>query len=80
MEENVAKLPQAAATLLGSGGVVSPPTGSGAAPQEPSTYPAKNSSNERRKMVERRTIANPKCVSRLLGKKVGEGGGTFPML
>ena len=42
---------------LGSGGDVSPPTGSGAEPWEPSTFPTKNSSNERRKMVERRTIA-----------------------
>ena len=36
-----------------------------------------NSSNERRKRVERRTIADRKWVLRFLGKKVG---GTFPML
>ena len=72
---NRRKVAVGSASLLGSGGVVSPPTGCGAGPREPSTFPTKNSSNERRKRVERRTMAYRKWVSYFIGKKVGGGGG-----
>ena len=64
------KLPQAARRCWGLGCVVSPPMGYGVRPREPSTFPTKNSSNAN-------NIADPKCVTRFLGKKVE---GTFPML
>ena len=64
------------ASLLGSGGgIVSPPRGSDAEPREPSTFPTKNSSNERRKRVERRTIADPFTLYRQKSR-----GGAFSML
>ena len=56
------KVAAGSASLLGSSGV------------EPSTFLTKNSSNGRRKRVARRTIAaDPKWISRFIGKKVWGG-------
>ena len=58
------KLPQAARRCWGLGGGGCKPS---VGVREPSSFLTKNSSNERRKRVERCTIADHKWVSRFIG-------------